>query len=96
VNDTQVYGTIPNINASTASIQEQIDYFSAPGYCNNIDPEYLAYINTPVLARDLELVRNLSGIEALNYIGWEDGSVVGVTYAALFPEHVGYMVFDCI
>jgi len=51
-------------------------------------------MNTPILARDFDLVRNLTGAETFNYISWDDGSMVGVTYAALFPEHVGRMVLD--
>ena len=54
----------------------------------------MSHLNTPILARDLDLVRNLTGAEALNYIAWDDGNMVGVTYAALFPERVGRMVLD--
>jgi alpha/beta hydrolase fold len=77
-----------------ASIQETVEYNSFPGACANVDPEYLTHINTPILARDLDLVRNLTGAEVLNYMGWDDGNMIAVTYAALFPENVGRMVLD--
>jgi pimeloyl-ACP methyl ester carboxylesterase len=76
------------------SIEQNVEYNELPGTCANIDPDYLTHINTPLLARDLDLVRNLTGAESLNYVGLDDGSMIGVTYAALFPERVGRMVLD--
>lgn len=48
----------------------------------------------PNIARDMELVRNLTGFMTLDYIGLDDGSRLGVTYAALFHDRVGKMVLD--
>jgi len=77
-----------------ASIEQNVEYQTLPGACANIDADYLTHVNTPLLARDLDLVRNLTGVESLNYIAWDDANMVGVTYAALFPERVGRMVLD--
>ena len=85
----------PTRNVSSASIQQNVEFYSDVG-CSNIDPDYLTHINTPILARDFDLVRNLTGTESFNYIGWDDGNMVGVTYAALFPQRVGRMVLDGI
>ena len=59
------------------------------------DPEYLAHLNAPNIARDLDLIRNLTGFQTMDYIGWGYGSVIGVNYAALFPDRVGHMLLDC-
>lgn len=86
------------VNTSIQSIQEQVEYFTFPNQplCANADPDYLAHLNTPILARDLDLIRNISGFDTLDFIGFSDGSMVGVTYAALFPDRVGKMVLDGI
>jgi len=65
-----------------------------PNACSNVDPEYLAHANTPALARDLDMVRNLTGAETLNFLGFDDGNMIGVVYAALFPDRVGRMVLN--
>ena len=68
---------------------------SGPFCADNEDPDYLAHINTPNVARDLDLVRNLTGFTELDFFGFEDeGSILGATYAALFPDRVGRMVLD--
>jgi pimeloyl-ACP methyl ester carboxylesterase len=56
--------------------------------------DYLGHINTATLARDLELIRSLTSYDQLDYWGTDYGSVVGVAYAALFPDRVGRMILD--
>jgi pimeloyl-ACP methyl ester carboxylesterase len=58
--------------------------------------EYLAHLTAPTIARDLDLIRNLTGFKTLDYYGFGYGSLVGVNYAALFPDQVGHMVLDGI
>jgi hypothetical protein len=58
------------------------------------DPEYLAHLNAPNIARDLDLVRNLTGYETIDYYGLDYGTVIGITYTALFPDRVGHMLLD--
>jgi len=50
--------------------------------------------NTQQSARDLDLLRHLVGQEQLNYLGFSYGTLLGSTYAALFPERVGKFVLD--
>ena len=69
---------------------------SGPCLRNSEDLDYLAHLNTPNLARDLELVRSLTGYEEPNYWGTDYGTAVGIVYAALFPDRVGRMVLDGI
>ena len=54
----------------------------------------VAYFNTQQTARDLELMRELVGGDKLDYLGYSYGTLLGSTYAALFPEKVGRLVLD--
>ena len=58
------------------------------------DLSYLAHINTPNVARDLDLVRSLTGYQTMEYWGFSHGTLLGTMYAALFPDRVGRMVLD--
>jgi len=60
------------------------------------DQDYLAHVNTPNVARDLDLVRNLTGHATFDYWGFSYGTALGSMYAAMFPDNVGKMVIDGI
>lgn len=51
-------------------------------------------MGTSQVARDMELMRTLLGQPELDYLGYSYGTVLGATYATLFPEHVGRMILD--
>ncbi|QIM19495.1 alpha/beta hydrolase [Leucobacter coleopterorum] len=51
-------------------------------------------MGTSQVARDMELLRHLSGDSVLNYIGYSYGTMLGATYTTLFPERAGRMVLD--
>jgi pimeloyl-ACP methyl ester carboxylesterase len=53
-----------------------------------------AYFNTQQTARDMDLIREVLGLETLNYLGFSYGTQLGASYAALFPDRVGLMVLD--
>lgn len=46
------------------------------------------------VARDMELLRHLMGDEHTNYAGFSYGTVIGASYATLFPERLGSMMLD--
>jgi len=54
----------------------------------------LGYFNTQQTARDMDLIRDLLGLEKLNYLGFSYGTQLGATYTALFPDRVGKFVLD--
>jgi pimeloyl-ACP methyl ester carboxylesterase len=58
------------------------------------DLNFLAHLNTPSNARDLDLIRQLEGYETIDYWGFSYGTVLGTMYAAMFPDRVGRMVLD--
>jgi pimeloyl-ACP methyl ester carboxylesterase len=70
--------------------------YPGPFCAKGEDNKYLAHINTPNVARDMELIRNLTGYERLEYWGFSYGSLLGTMYASLFPDRVGRMVLDGI
>lgn len=62
--------------------------------CSRQSPERFAHGSTANVARDMDLLRRSLGDARLNYIGYSYGTFLGATYARLFPDTVGRMVFD--
>jgi pimeloyl-ACP methyl ester carboxylesterase len=54
----------------------------------------LPYVSTQDAARDLDVLRAALGDSKLTYLGLSYGSLLGATYAGLFPTHVRAMVLD--
>ncbi len=52
------------------------------------------YYNTQQTAKDMELLRVLTGGGLLNFLGFSYGTELGATYAVLFPGEVGLFVLD--
>lgn len=79
------------------SLTKHVELFSAGRgpFCDEFEnKEYLAHVNTPNVARDFDLIRNLTGWETLDYWGFSYGTVLGTMYANIFPDRVGKMVLD--
>jgi pimeloyl-ACP methyl ester carboxylesterase len=62
--------------------------------CEQRDPELLRFVSTADTARDLDQLRQAVGDRQLSYFGISYGSLLGATYANLFPDHVRAMVLD--
>jgi pimeloyl-ACP methyl ester carboxylesterase len=54
----------------------------------------LKHLSTADTARDLNLLRQALGQPKLDYLGTSYGTLLGATYANLFPHRVGRMVLD--
>ncbi len=52
------------------------------------------YVDTHSAAQDLDLLRAVVHDRFLNYVGYSYGTLLGATYAGLFPKNVGRMVLD--
>jgi pimeloyl-ACP methyl ester carboxylesterase len=52
------------------------------------------YTSTPAVARDMLTYIKSTGQSKLNYVGVSYGTVLGATFASLFPDHVGKFVLD--
>ncbi|MGW5972939.1 alpha/beta hydrolase [Streptomyces sp. NPDC055186] len=62
--------------------------------CEQRDPDLLRHVSTADTARDLDLLRAAVGEEQLRYWGVSYGTLLGATYANLFPERAGRLVLD--
>lgn len=56
--------------------------------------DLLGHVDTVSAAKDMDLIRAVLGEEKLNYLGYSYGSLLGTTYANLFPDRVGQFVLD--
>jgi pimeloyl-ACP methyl ester carboxylesterase len=63
---------------------------------NESAPELGELVGTGYVARDIiQLLNAIEGKDAaLNFYGLSYGTILGTTFAALFPERVGHMVLD--
>lgn len=54
----------------------------------------LGLIDTVSAAKDLDVLRAVFGEQQISYLGFSYGTLLGATYATLFPQRVGRMVLD--
>lgn len=52
------------------------------------------HVSTEEVARDIDVLRAVLGQDKLAFFGASYGTLIGATYADLFPERVGRMVLD--
>ena len=62
--------------------------------CARRNGALLGHVSTADSARDLDLLREAVGEAQMNYLGVSYGSLLGATYANLFPERVRALVLD--
>ena len=62
--------------------------------CARRNPDLLPYLATDSVARDLDTIREAVGDKQLTYLGFSYGTLIGSTYADLFPDHIRAMVLD--
>lgn len=64
--------------------------------CETASAAVLPYVGTVDVARDMDRLRQALGDSGLTYMGQSYGTLLGLTYAALFPTHVRAMVLDSV
>ncbi|KAJ9137952.1 Alpha/beta-hydrolase [Pleurostoma richardsiae] len=62
--------------------------------CVDTAGEYGAYVNTPQTAADMNSILDAVGQGDMVYWGFSYGSILGQTYAALFPERSARVIID--
>jgi pimeloyl-ACP methyl ester carboxylesterase len=62
--------------------------------CGDVMGPLLSHISTADTARDLDRLRELTGEEQLTYVGFSYGTMLGQTYANMFPQRVRAMMLD--
>jgi pimeloyl-ACP methyl ester carboxylesterase len=64
--------------------------------CEKASGAVLPYVGTVDVARDLDRLRQALGDAGLTYMGQSYGTLLGETYAQLFPTHIRAMVLDSV
>ena len=77
-----------------AVISAQFKQFEASCAAGTKPAGLLDHVDTVSVARDLDVLRALSGDQKLNYAGFSYGTFLGAHYAELFPANTGRMVLD--
>ncbi len=62
--------------------------------CEQASGPVLPYVGTVEAAQDLDRIRAALGDATLTYMGQSYGTLLGATYAGMFPTHVRAMVLD--
>ena len=83
---------VPQNAAAQKSIIANMRQFAAD--CEKASGAVLPYVGTVEVAQDLDRLRQALGESALTYMGQSYGTLLGATYAQLFPTQVRAMVLD--
>lgn len=79
-------------------VQDSADVYAwAKNYaraCEETTSEHGQYVNTPQTAADMNSILDVLGQDKLDYWGLSYGTLLGQTYAMLFPERAGKMIID--
>ncbi|MEU5507782.1 alpha/beta hydrolase [Streptomyces fungicidicus] len=84
----------PDDNAERTELLDSTKKFNAA--CEDNSERVLPHVRTTDAARDLDLMRQVLGDDALHYFGVSYGTELGGVYAHLFPKKVGRAVFDAV
>jgi pimeloyl-ACP methyl ester carboxylesterase len=93
--DAFLYDIIPGTIGSASWIAEKAAQSAAFGAkCKELTGPLLGHVDTDSAARDMDMLRAALGQTKLDYLGYSYGTLLGATYADLFPKKVGRMVLD--
>ncbi|EYR62509.1 proteinase [Actinotalea ferrariae CF5-4] len=62
--------------------------------CAEATGPLIEHVDTVSAAKDMDLLRAVLGDEQLHYAGFSYGTLLGATYAELFPDKVGRLLLD--
>lgn len=82
----------PDDEAEVAESVRMQEEFAAG--CRKRSGTLVEHVSTVEVARDLDVLRAVLGHAELDYYGASYGTMIGATYAELFPSRVGRMVLD--
>jgi pimeloyl-ACP methyl ester carboxylesterase len=93
--DKFLFGVSPNPFGSDAWIADQRRSSAAFGAaCLKYTGDLLGFVDTNSAARDLDMLRATLGDGKLNYLGYSYGTLLGATFAELYPKKTGHLVLD--
>jgi len=84
----------PSTPSEQAATIEGLKQFAAA--CEKNSPTVLPYVGSVDAARDMDRLRQALGDTGLTYMGQSYGTLLGLTYASLFPTHIRAMVLDSV
>ena len=93
--DTYIYGLPKGTIGSDqwiSEVEQQNKVFGES--CAKDTGALLGHVDTDSAARDLDLLRAALGDKKLDYLGYSYGTLLGQTYANLFPKNTGRLVLD--
>lgn len=88
---TQVDQT-PDDRAETGKLVAAFKNFA--DNCRKRSGDILGHVSTVEAARDMDVLRAVLGDDKLTYVGASYGTLLGATYAGLYPTRVGRLVLD--
>lgn len=88
---TQIDTTPDDRRETDALVEAQKGFAEA---CGAHAARLLRHVSTVEAARDMDIVRAVLGDRRLTYVGASYGTMLGATYAGLFPDRVGRLVLD--
>ena len=83
---------VPSTAAQLDAVHRYNEQFAAG--CVQRMGAYAGQVGTRNAARDLEAIRIALGEPKLDYLGYSYGTILGITYAQMFPTTVDHMVLD--
>jgi pimeloyl-ACP methyl ester carboxylesterase len=92
----RTYGDIditPDDDAEQQQLVSLAEEFAA-GCAEATGADFLPYVGTNNVARDMDAIRAALGEERISYFGFSYGSELGATWATLFPDTVRAAVLD--
>ncbi|KAJ6569125.1 TAP-like protein-domain-containing protein [Mycena capillaripes] len=86
----------PSLNASSNAVSKTFGDFGLLGQLalQSDTEHHLQHMSTDNIARDMLRITQAFGFEKLQYWGVSYGSVLGATFATLFPDKVGRLMID--
>jgi pimeloyl-ACP methyl ester carboxylesterase len=83
---------VPQTEASRQALVDADRAYAAA--CQRYSGDLLPFVGTDSAARDLDRIRAALGDDKLTFLGHSYGTLLGATYAELFPTRVRAMVLD--
>jgi pimeloyl-ACP methyl ester carboxylesterase len=84
----------PSTPSEQAATIKGLQQFAAA--CEKNSPTLLPYVGSVDAARDMDRLRQALGDTGLTYMGQSYGTLLGLTYASLFPTRIRAMVLDSV
>jgi pimeloyl-ACP methyl ester carboxylesterase len=83
---------VPSTTAAQLALLTNDEEYAAQ--CESVSGKLLPFVGTVDTAQDLDRIRQALGDAQLTYFGHSYGTLLGATYAEMFPTHVRAMVLD--